>query len=293
MSNSSTKRFTRKSSKGCSCNECTVKAIGGSLRPLRVALCLLGQPRRFREGYHTFMNWLKAPYHKNLTFDVYFHAWKIPTDPTTTATYTISPYRDDILVDEDRIVDPSTIEQLVELYKPVAYEESEPIIFDPAIYKNSLLFERTNSFGRENANNTLSQQYSRQRVRDIFIQHSRKHHIKYDFVITSRFDFLIPITLDFNTLDPTCVHLTSCRFPRKHLPDPLYISSPHVFSKMNNVFKNFHNISNSDALAKHFDKTCDELYIFHPEEILHMNYIWYFNDNSAFRYHDEIPNFHY
>ena len=288
MKGTQKRRTTRKYNRGCSCNKCTVKAVGGGLRPLRIALCLIGQPRRFQEGHTTFMNWLKAPYHQNVSFDTFFHAWKIPDQG---ATYSISPYRE--VTDADRHIDPSTLEKLIELYSPVAYAEDTPITFDPAIYENSLLYERTNDFGRKNVNNTLSQQYSRQKVRDLFLEYSRKHSVKYDFVICSRFDFLNPITLDFNVLDPSFVHLTNCRYPRRHLPDPLYICNPQTFSKLNNVFRNFATISNSEELANHFVKTCNELYIFHPEEILHMNYIWYFNDNSAFRYHDEIPNFHY
>jgi len=237
------------------------------------------------------MNWLKAPYNHNVSFDTFFHAWKIPVDPAQGAIYTISPYRP--VTDQDRSVDPNTLERLIQLYNPVAYAEDAPITFDPIIYKDSLLYERTNDFGRDNVNNTLSQQYSRQRVRDIFLEYSRKHSMKYDFVICSRFDFLNPITLDFNTLDPTRVHLTNCRYPRRHLPDPLYIVNPQTFSKLNNVFRNFATISNSDELAKHFAEVCNELYILHPEEVLHMNYIWYFKDNSAFMYHNEIPNFHH
>lgn len=290
MTGTRRKRTTRKYTRGCSCNECTIKAIGGGLRPLRVALCLIGQPRRFKEGHAVFMEWLKAPYNSNVSFDTFFHAWKIPVDPAKGAVYQISPYRE--VTDEDLNVEQNTLEQLVQLYKPVAHTQDEPIIFDPATYKNSLLYKETNQFGRENANNTLSQQYSRQKVRDLLINYCRQNQVKYDFVICSRFDFLNPITVNFNQLDPAGVHLTDCRYPRRHLPDPLYICNQQTFSKLNNVYNNFQNISNSKDLAKHFAETCDELYIFHPEEILHMNYIWYFKDNSAFVYHEGIPNFH-
>ena len=288
--NSKRRNSTRKNSNKCYCNTCTAKASGTGLKRLRVALCLFGQPRRFKEGHTIFMDWLKAPHHSNIDVDVFFHAWFMPPTPGEKIVFTTSPYR--TLDEEDTEIQEGTIDKLNQLYNPVASAEDKPIEFDRKMYDSSLLYRRSNEFAHENANNTLSQQYSRQRVRDLLLDHTKTHGIKYDFVIGSRFDFINPITVNINELNPRKVHLTACRFPRKHLPDPLIISNQRVFMKLFNVFNNFRNIINNDTLAKHFAKTCKELYIFHPEEILHMNYIYYFNDNSAFEYHDGIPNFH-
>jgi hypothetical protein len=282
-------RTTRRAAK-CSCNICISKNTGRPLKRLRVALCLFGQPRRFKEGYDVFMKWLKAPHHSNIDVDVFFHSWFMKPVPGEKISYTTSQYR--TLGEEDTLIQEGTIDQLKQLYNPVAYAEDKPIEFDENIYVHSLLYKRTNELGHENANNTLSQQYSRQKVRDLVMNHSKGHGIKYDFIIGSRFDFINPITVNINELNPTKVHLTDCRFPRKHLPDPLIICNQRVFMKLFNVYNNLRNIINNNTLAKHFVKTCKELYIFHPEEILHMNYIYYFHDNSAFEYHTGIPNFH-
>ena len=280
-----TKRGTRKNSTRCSCNTCMSRASGKGLKRMKVALCLFGQPRRFKEGYDILMEWLKAPYHSNIEVDVFFHTWIMQPNEAIS-----SYYRE--LEDEDKVIPEGTIDKLKELYRPVACTEDKPIVFDKAMYENSLLYKRTNEWGRENANNTLSQQYSRQKVRDLLHGYTKNTGVKYDFVIGSRFDFIVPLTVDLNDLNPTRVHLTDCRFPRKHLPDPLIICNQKVFLKLFNVFDNLSNLINNDKLAKHFAKTCKELYIFHPEEILHMNYIYYYHDNSALEYHEGIPNFH-
>lgn len=277
--------------KPCTCNMCVADATGNGLKPLRVALCLFGQPRRFKDGHKVFMDWLKAPYHHNVTVDVFFHTWFMTPTNGNNNTFTVSAYRP--MPARDKVIQEGTIDKLIELYNPVAYFEEKPIIFDRAMYEDSLLYSRTNEMGKDNANNTLSQQYSRQKVRDILFDYMKQQQVPYDFVIGSRFDFLIPITVNLNELQPEMVHLTSCRFPRKHLPDPLIITNTQIFGKLFNVFRNLANLVNNEVLAKHFYKVCKELYIFHPEELLHMNYIYYFNDNSAFVYHDGIPNFHW
>jgi hypothetical protein len=266
------------------------KVTGKELKRMKVALCLFGQPRRFKEGHDIFMEWFKAPYHSNVEVDIFFHAWFMPPVAGEKTVYSVSPYRE--LGEEDTLIQEGTIDKLKELYHPVAFAEDKPILFDKAMYENSLLYKRTNEWGRENANNTLSQQYSRQKVRDLLQEHVKNTGVRYDFVIGSRFDFINPLTVNLNDLNPTRVHLTDCRFPRKHLPDPLIIANQKVFMRLFNVFDNLSNLINNDKLAKHFAKVCKELYIFHPEEVLHMNYIYYYHDNTAFEYHEGIPNFH-
>jgi hypothetical protein len=285
MSPPTGKRGTRKNANRCPCNSCISSKVGGGLKRLKVALCLFGQPRRYKEGYDIFMEWLKAPYHSNIEFDVFFHTWSLSPNDTIS-----SYYRE--LEDEDKIIPEGIVDKLKQLYRPVASAEDMPITFDSAMYENSLLYNRTNEWGRENINNTLSQQYSRQRVRNLFYGYTKNTGVKYDFVIGSRFDFIVPLSVNLNELNPTMVHLTNCRFPRKHLPDPLIIMNQKVFIKLFNVFDNLPNLINNEKLAQHFAKKCKELYIFHPEEILHMNYIYYYHDNSAFEYHEGIPNFH-
>jgi len=282
------KRITRKikQAEACGCNDCVSRASGKPLRQLRVALCLLGQPRRYAEGHKVFMEFIHAPHHINIKFDVFFHAWKLPQN----GSFVHSAYRE--LSPEELVFHDNTVDDLVKLYDPISYVVNDATTFDRSKYENTLLYNRSSEFSQNNANNTISQFYSRQKVRNLVLDYAKKHKINYDFIIGSRFDFIQPLDIDLNKLDPNGVHLTDCRFPRKHLPDPLVICNQNTFSKMFNVYNNLHNIVNNEELAEHFAKECNEEYIFEPEQTMHMNYIWHFKNNNAFRYHTGIPNFY-
>ena len=283
-------RQTRKR-RECGCNSCVATANGGGMKDLRVAICLYGQPREAKGGFETFTKLMNQEYHSNITFDIFFHSWIMHENPGEKISYTPSPYRG--LKKEQTEVDSNILEQLVSMYKPVSFGASIPITFRKEIYENTLLYNNTNEYGQQNANNIMSQTYSRQKVRDTLAAYIKATGAHYDFVLGSRFDYMNDIAINFNTLEPANLHTASYRRPRHSIPDGLIICNQAMFLKVFNIFNNFHNIVNNKELADNFVKTSKkELFIFHPEEILHINYIYYFKNNNLIEYHDEIPNFH-
>lgn len=281
---------TRKK-KECRCNSCTSERTGKDMKQLRVAICFFGQPRRAAEGFETFKKLMNQSYHSNVTFDIFFHTWVKHENPGGKISYTTSLFRN--LRKKDTDVDADIIDKLVSMYKPKSFDVNTPIEFQKDLYEDTLIYRRTNEYGKENANNNLSQQFSRQRVRDLLQSYIKATGIHYDFVLGSRFDYLNKIDINFNVLEPAYLHVASYRKPRRSIPDALVISNQSMFLKVFNVFNNFTKIANNKRLADHFTTVCKrELFILHPEELLHINYIYYYKDNSLIEYHDEIPNFH-
>lgn len=281
---------TRKK-KECRCNSCISERTGKDMKPLRVAICLFGQPRRAAEGFETFKKLMNQSYHSNVTFDVFFHTWLGHANPGGKISYTTSLFRN--LKKKDTDVDADVLDKLVSMYKPKSFDVNTPIEFQKDLYEDTLLYNNTNEYGKENANNNLSQQFSRQRVRDLFHSYVRATGTRYHFVLGSRFDYLNKIDINFNILEPAYLHVGAYRKPRHSIPDALVISNQQMFLKVFNVFNNFPKIANNKRLADHFVKVSKrELFILHPEELLHINYIYYYKDNSLIEYHWEIPNFH-
>jgi len=262
-------------------------SIGG--KPLRVAICLFGQPRRAKEGFEIFKKLMNEPYHSNITFDIFFHSWIMYENPGGKISYTESAYR--ILKKENIEVNGDILEQLLSMYKPVSFDVSTPITFKKDAYENTLLYNNTDQLGKNNLNNVLSQTYSRQKVRDVLASYIKATGTHYDFVIGTRFDFLNEIGINLNTIEPTNLHVGTYRFPIISIPDVLAICNQDMFLKMFNIFNNFHNIMNNKQLEEKYVKLCKARFWFHPDEIFHINYLYYFKDNKRIEYHDELPKF--
>lgn len=281
-------RQTRKK-KECASNSCV--SIGGGMKLLRVAICFYGQPRRAKEGFETFKKLMNEPYHSNIIFDIFFHTWIMHANPGEKISYAGSTYR--TLTKENTEVNSDILEQLVSMYKPIGFDASTPITFKKDAYENTLLYNNTKESSKNNLNNLLSQSYSRQKVRDILASYIRATGAHYDFVVGSRFDFLNAIGINFNTLEPANLHVSSSQRPRHIIPDNFMLCNQAMFLKIFNIFNNLHNIVNNKELEENFLKVCKgESFIFNPEEIFLINYIYYFKDTKLIEYHTEIPDFH-
>lgn len=144
---------------------------------MKVALCLYGQPRQLYEGYASISEKILTKYNP----DVYIHTWdsKIP--------YQVSPWRP---IDPTPLSNP---QEIIRLYSPRKIQIEEARVFSPEKYPH-LVQATINPFQRQNIPNIISQLYSRQRVRDLFVKEGES----YDLVIATRFDIQIDSLPKFN-----------------------------------------------------------------------------------------------
>lgn len=207
---------------------------------MRVALCFFGQPRQARKGLATFRELMQRNAN-DVEFDVYFHAWN---DPSQTR-YAASPWRN--IPEEDLVVDPHIIDFLVDAYRPVAHLADLPrTTFDidvPGLHA-SPFWKHSSPTLQANLVNTLSQLYSRQKVRDLVVEHGRQ----YDLIIASRFDFLRPVAVQLACLDSSKLYVSDMHVPRPIFPDNLMITSPDLFMSMFNSYSDLPEILFSPPL---------------------------------------------
>jgi hypothetical protein len=95
---------------------------------------------------------------------------------------------------------------------------------------------------KENMKNIVSQFYSRNRVRDTLETYIKTTNKQYDFVISTRFDFVAPITLDLHSLKPNILYTSNVNGTRQFIPDFFVISNVNDFLNFHNVYSNLPHI---------------------------------------------------
>jgi len=126
---------------------------------MKIAICVSGQPRNFRQSYKSLKKYLLDKY----DCDVYFHTWKADTFESTNFGFGNHQYdlnRDDFF-------------DLISLFEPKKYSLETPITFDASDYRCPIW--------RQPLNNTLSMFYSNYRAFQLV-------ESEYDYVVRTRFD---------------------------------------------------------------------------------------------------------
>ena len=250
----------------------------------RVAICLYGQPRKYQEGYNNIINYVKA--NPDYQFDFFYHTWTKPKDISGAVFYEAAKWRQ--LPSSELIMEDNIIEKLNTLYKPLGYCSCEPINFD--IDKYSILYMETENMYKDNVNNITSQIFSRQSVRDILEKVVLTYNIKYEYVITTRFDFLMPITIKLNILQKNKLYMSHLKLPCKLIADNLIICDVNMFFNVFNIFNNLKNIVDNTELRE-FIKGINENFRYNIEEIITLNFLYYYKNLDAIIRTDQIPNF--
>lgn len=249
---------------------------------MKIAVCLYGQPRKYLEGHSKLMQYINQ--YPDISFDIFYHTWHKEPLSNENLYYETSGHRNESI----KIL-PNTASIIQNLYNPVAFIVEEPRIFIDDFYTDSIWYKMSTPANQANCSNTISQQYSRQQVRNLLKDYIEKTKTKYDFVIGIRFDFLNILRLNLYELDKTKLYVNNIHGPSRFiLNDNAIVTNVNTFLCLYNVIENLHNIiNNKDAkLIKYGEDP-----YFNPEQLLFENYLYYFDTIENIVYTQDIPNF--
>jgi len=146
---------------------------------MKIALCLVGQPRMVEAGYQ---------FHKKNILDgndvtVFFHTW---------AT-------------EDNLY-----AKALELYKPANWSVEPPLNVDLSRYTNTPP-PQPNWKVKDGRLSTFAQLYAMDKCNSMKCVYEQENEMTFDWVIRSRFDFAINARIPFEELDNSKLYIPNCR----------------------------------------------------------------------------------
>jgi len=247
---------------------------------MRVAYCLYGQPRLFKEGHENIIKFLRK--NPNITVDFFYHTWV----DQNIEYYECSPWR--TISTEELKIDTNVVQKLNELYNPVSYHHESPIKFDTSFLMDTIVYKNSEQRLRAQSNNLISQIHSRQYVCDLLVKYIEVSGTIYDMVISSRFDFLREINIDLSQIDNKNLY-TSCTLqPRQLIPEPFLITNVNTFTKIfNNMMDEKINNQIIEKIVNHYGEQLNLT----MEAIFFTNYLYHFNNLENVIYTSLIPNF--
>ena len=216
---------------------------------MNIAICLYGQPRDYNYGYNCISNFIKNN-NKN-KYDIFFHCWI-----DDNIEYETSPWRQidkkTLFIGDQNIVK----NDIIQLYKPISYLYEKPLdknketfLIEMEYIKNSIAYKNSNESEKNNVYNTISQIYSRNKVKDLFETYITNTKTNYDVVISTRFDGLdFPNNLEISNIQKNKLYASSMHKPRNILPDNFLIIPPDIYINWFNLYKNIKNIINNKEL---------------------------------------------
>jgi hypothetical protein len=194
---------------------------------MKIAICISGQPRSYKEGYYELKKWFLDKYN----CDVYIHTWEdTTTEFVSTHNFTETRYYKFTKKDYQNILD---------LYQPKSYIFQKPIPFDNNNITGNLGFT---------INGILSAWLSTQQS----IQQALNSKTEYDLIIKYRFDlqftdYVSPhceILNNLHNLDPNHLHCFSFNeqdngnFRPTEIDDLINIGGPKVMTTYSDLFSN-------------------------------------------------------
>ena len=253
-----------------------------------VAFCFYGQPRSLRKGY-TAINKYIMDACSNYNVHVYVHTW---WDKSLVGQhYSTSPWRhippDETLITED------VIQTIINLYNPIQIEYESPKDFKDEIeeikeldiFKNSP--ESPESI-KNNIRNTLSNLYSKYKT-SLLLKNS---NIDYDCIISLRFDYTLPISVDLSNLISNKVYNCGPLYLSDHF---IVFTNNELFIQYSSTFCNIKQINDSSRCKDVASNRCIEFKC-NVEELITVNYgVYYSTDeiSSIIIHHNCLPNAFY
>ena len=251
---------------------------------MKCAVLFYGQPRKYIDGYNDITRFIANQ--KNVSVDFFYHCWTLNKDEL----FSKSPWRP---LDEEYLSYKENIEEhLKELYNPVSYEYEHQISnFDKSLYNNTLAFHQTDGPGprRENINNTLSQLYSRNKVRNLLSNHIQLTGANYDFVIITRFDVRFQSDLQLYILDVKKVYISNARKPLHIFSDNFILSPTDIFLKWFNIYDELYTLLDNKDIDKILREYGESLNI-NPEELIMGKYLLEYKNLDNVIYHPSIQS---
>lgn len=140
----------------------------------------------------------------------------------------------------------NVINDLINIYKPklFKFEKSIDKFEIPDKILNSSVYKNSHEMLKSNINNTLSQCYSRNMVRNLLSEYVNKTNKNYDMIVTSRFDFVNQINFQLQNIDKTKVYVSNFHYPKKRIADNFIILPQSTYLKWFDIFDNIENIIN-------------------------------------------------
>lgn len=243
---------------------------------MKIAYCLYGQPRMAQRGHDNI-----AAFVQNTSVDFFIHMWH----DTEKTHFDSSPWRS--ISAADLQIDKGAVPFVLDAYRPVSCQIEKPRTIDLPGIRESIMFQNSDEATRANLNNTLSQMYSKQCVRDLL---SKRAH-EYDLVIASRFDFVNPIRLNLATLQKDKLYIADFRLPQVIFPDNFVVSTPDMFLRTFNAYADLGETMNDRALH-HTLNVHGEHAVMVTENILLATFLKHFSVKNHVVFTQLIPDFH-
>lgn len=247
---------------------------------MKIAWCIFGQPRHLEEGYDYVNKFINNDNNKNNIFDFYIHCWF--DKKNINDYYETSGFRN--IDKNDLLIKDNTDKRIIELYKPIDFLFEENKIFNTEIFKNQKVYN----------NSTLSNLYSKFKVKEILIKNINNHNIfNYDLIISTRFDYLNDFIVNLNIIDKNKLNIICLDNTRIVINDSYIITNIKIFNNYSNAYINIKNFINNDEIIKKCDIYCKSAE-FHIEAILFMNLLYYYDNDilNIINYRTDMLNFH-
>jgi hypothetical protein len=172
---------------------------------------------------------------------------------------------------------------------PKAYEhEYQKTEFNSALVIDSLAYKNNKcQKHKDSLNNTLSQIYSRNKVRDIFQLYSLDNNVTYDSVIMCRFDINTKIHLKLSEVDLSYIYACNTYCPRVIIPDSILLMPHDVFIKWFNMYNDLSKIINNLELNDKVNSYNEPMFINH-ESLIFANYIYLYKNMDKVKFTDKV-----
>ena len=139
--------------------------------------------------------------------------------------------------------------------------------------EKSIAYKNSNQAKKNNIYNSISQIYSRNKVKDLFEKYITNTKTNYDIVISTRFDgFCFPNNLEISNIQKNKIYTSSIYKPRYIIPDNFLIIPPDIYINWFNIYKNIKNVINNKEIETEMNNINEKLE-FNMEELLLSNYL--------------------
>lgn len=169
---------------------------------MRVAICLSGLVRTYRQTYENFKQCLIDCNH-DCEFDVFISTWSIEqSNVSTERTRRVAWYGPDHPMFPEDGIDYNDIRSK---YCPKIFKITDPILFDVS--------EHDQKINAVNLQSILSMTYQIYSCKELLSDYCYTFNKSYDVVIRHRFDTLIPFPIILNECDLSCITAPSMMQP--------------------------------------------------------------------------------